>query len=301
MTETLELPDPTTLAWVEGILGPFRVVSQFGHDHGYSKLWRIEAGSDYVWLKMHAHARKWAGEVHALGHWREVSMPELLGYRDDPRAILITECPGVHAEAIEFSPAAEERLWSQAGEWLRHFHRRTNDWIGEIRPDGTPGAEPTSDASAHVAKTFYRRLKDGRDRGNLNEAEYEFAEGRFLEGLPSLEGATAHSIHRDYHPRNWLAQPDGTLTAVIDFEHARWDVVAADLNRPWDKEFYRNPRLVDAFYEAYGIPDERRSTQIQTLRLYNIVCGVVWALEVNDYEFSEFNRRALHRMMASTR
>lgn len=294
----MQLPDEATLAWVESVVGPFRVVSRFAHSHGYSQLWRLAAGSDSLWLKMHAHPHKWAGEVHALTQWADPLAPTLLAWREDPASVLLSEMPGVDAEPIAFDGPAEERLWAQAGDWLRAFHARTNDWLGNVRADGSPHGTPTDDPCAHVRQNFERRLFQGREEGLLDEREFDFARSYFEEGLSSLEGATAHSIHRDFHPRNWLAHPDGTLTAVIDFEHARWDVRAADLNRPWDKEFHRNPRLIDAFYEAYGRPDDRFMTQIQTLRLSNVVTGVVWAVEVGDLRFSEFNRAALHRMMA---
>ena len=287
----MELPDAETLAWIEGVVGPFRILSRFAHAHGYSRLWRLAVGGDAVWLKMHAHPRKWAGEVHALTHWADPLTPTLLGWRDDPCAVLLTEMPGVHAEAAGLTPEAEARLWNEAGAWLRAFHARTNDWIGDLAPDGSPSGEPTQDPCGHVLKGFERRLFQGRDQGLLDAAEADFAEGAFRAGLPSLEGATAHSIHRDFHPRNWLAHRDGRLAAVIDFEHARWDVRAADLNRPWDKEFHRDPRLIDAFYEAYGRPDARFMAQIQTLRLYQAVTGLVWAVEVGEPEFSPFQPR----------
>jgi len=295
----MELPDAETLAWVEGVVGPFRVLSRFAHLHGYSRLWRLAVGGDAVWLKMHAHPRKGAGEVHALTRWADPLAPTVLGWRDSPHAVLLTERPGVPAEAANLTSGAEARLWSEAGAWLRAFHARTNDWIGDVAPDGRPSGEPTRDPCDLVRKGFERRLFQGRDQGLLDAAESDFAEGAFRAGLPSLEGAAAHSIHRDFHPRNWLAYPDGRLAAVIDFEHARWDVRAADLNRPWDKEFHRDPRLIDAFYEAYGWPDDRFAAQIQTLRLYQAVTGLVWAVEVGETEFSLFNRAALHRLMSA--
>jgi Ser/Thr protein kinase RdoA (MazF antagonist) len=49
--------------------------------------------------------------------------------------------------------------------------------------------------------------------------------------ITSLIGKTPHTVHRDYSPRNWMCDSKGNLTSVFDFEHARWDVRAADLNR----------------------------------------------------------------------
>lgn len=297
MIPAFELPDDATMAWIGGVLGPFEVVSRFAHAHGYSKLWRLEAGGQTFWLKMHAHPHKWAGEVHALKGWAPPLSPRVVAYRNEPPTVLFTEVPGTPAESIEFSPAAEERLWREAGAWLRAFHERSNEWFGNVRVDGSPHGEPSQDPGANVRTTFENRLRQGRDRGLLDEAEVDFAKRRFEAGFPSLAGATAHAAHRDFHPRNWLASRDGELTAVIDFEHARWDVRAADLNRPWDKEFARNPRLVNAFFEAYGWPDETFMAQIQTLRLMGTVASLVWTVEVGEPEYAAYNRVALHRMM----
>ena len=296
----MELPDDQTLAWVEEILGPFRLVSRFAHSHGYSKLWRLTAGSDRVWLKMHAHPHKWAGEVHALTRWAASLMPTVLGWRETPPTVLLTEVTGVPAESLDLTHEAESRLWSQAGDWLRAFHARTNDWMGDLRPDGSSGERTTSDPGALAVEGFERRLAQGVEWGLLSPEEAAFARRAFDDGLPSLRGAGFHSIHRDFHPRNWMAHADGTLAAVIDFEHARWDVRAADLNRPWDKEFHRDPRLIDAFYEAYGRPDERFMVQIQTMRLYGIVTSIAWAQSVGDEAYCRFNQAALRRMMTST-
>ena len=227
-------------------------------------------------------------------------MPMVIAFRQEPSTVVMTEMPGVDAESVEFSPAAEARLWSEAGSWLREFHSRTNEWIGEVNPDGTPGKRTTTDPTELVRAGFANRIWDGRDRGVLDAGEIAFAEEQFATGIESLVGASIHSIHRDFHPRNWLADKEGRLTAVIDFEHARWDIRAADLNRPWDKEFHRNPQLIDAFYEAYGRPNERFMAQIQTMRLYNAVTGLVWALEVGEPAFAELNRRALQRLMGAS-
>ncbi|MBC7807672.1 MAG: phosphotransferase, partial [Akkermansiaceae bacterium] len=99
--------------------------------------------------------------------------------------------------------------------------------------------------------------------------------------------------------RNWMTDTNGQLTAVIDFEHARWDVRAADLNRWWDTDFVEKPRLAGAFFDGYrgGNPDKTLWAQIQALRLLGAAGGVVWATRVGDAPFARTNREALHRLM----
>jgi len=67
---------------------------------------------------------------------------------------------------------------------------------------------------------------------------------------------------------------------------------------PPDKEFLGNPRLRDAFFEAYGTPDARLMAQIQALRLVQAVAAIVWGVLVKEFDYSILNREALHRMMS---
>ena len=73
---------------------------------------------------------------------------------------------------------------------------------------------------------------------------------------------------------------------------------AAGLNRPWDYEFLRNPRLADAFYEGYGGLSDLLREQIETLRTMLAFTTVVWATGVGDGAFAQRGRDALARMMS---
>jgi Ser/Thr protein kinase RdoA (MazF antagonist) len=293
-------PEESVLDWMRSILGPNELVFEFGHSHGYSRLWRVEYSEGFAWLKMHARQDKCGGEIHALTHWTPQlgHTPTLIAHRNDPRAVILSEVPGVNAEELTFTSEQEERMWMQAGDWLRRLHSTRGSWFGNVNPDGTPYSEPSFDPKGFVLATFTRRIREGRDLTILSEFEIDFVEGRLREIADCLAGETPVAIHRDFSPRNWMALPDGTLTSIIDFEHARWDVRAADLNRPPDYEFLRNPRLRDAFYEGYGEPSERLKAQIEVLRLLQATAGVVWAVLVGDQPYSDRNREALHRIMS---
>ena len=295
----MERPDDETWAWVEGVVGKAVLLFHFAHDHGYSRLWRLESQNGKAWLKMHAYPHKWAGEVHALTRWAPElgRTPSVLAYRTDPEAVLLSEVAGVPAELLGLGGAEEERMWREAGEWLAHLHRRENDWLGNVRTDGTPQDRPVFDAETFVRANWESTLAKGKTSGLYDAAEIDYTEGAVRAGLPSLAGEKARAVHRDYTPRNWMARPDGGLEAVIDFEHARWDVRAADLNRPWDYEFLRNSRLRDAFYEGYGGLDEKLGAQIETIRTMLAFNSILWATGVGDGAFAQRYREALHRMM----
>ncbi|MGV3615065.1 MAG: phosphotransferase family protein [Fimbriimonas sp.] len=296
----MERPDVATLEWVEAQLGRFEIVSRYAHSHGYSQLWRLMTGGDFVWLKMHRYPRKWAGEVHALTHWAPALglSPILLASRADPPTVLLTESPGEAAGSVSLSPKAEERLWEAAGGYLRELHRKENDWFGAIHPDGSPQGVPSYDPMAMTFETFDRRIAEGEAAGLFTPDEIAFVREHAPVWIQALAGETPRAIHRDYSPRNWLTDAEGTLTAVFDWEHARWDVRAADLNRWWDVEFLRNPRLEAAFFGAYGAIDDRLRAQIQALRLSQSAAGYVWSVQVGDPAYAATNRAALRRIMA---
>ncbi|RYG26418.1 hypothetical protein EON82_03395 [bacterium] len=295
-------PDESVLAWVEDQIGPFGVVSQFAHDHGYSQLWRLAAGGEHVWLKMHAYPHKWAGEVHALTRWGPAlgKTPCGVAWRREPEAVLLSEAPGLPAESLTLDTQREERMWREAGAWLARMHTVKNDWLGNVCEDGTPHGEATTDAEAFVGANWEKTLDEGIASGLFTQSQIDFTEARVREGLPSLKGEKPRALHRDFTPRNWMVHPDGELAAIIDFEHARWDVRAADLNRPWDHEFLRNPRLKDAFYDGYGGLSPLLREQIETLRMMLAFSTIVWATKVGDGAFAQRYREALARMMAKT-
>jgi hypothetical protein len=289
-------PDTETLAWVRETLGEVRIASHFAHSHGGAQLWRLATASDHVWLKLHARRHKWEGEVHALVDWGGPLMPRLLASR--PGAVLLTECEG--DDATTLAGSAAERMWTEAGAWLRRFHARTGTWFGNVTIGGAPNGEVSTDPTFQLTKGFTMRVRQGRDSGLLDAATIAVVEKRFLAGLDAFRDAQAHSTHRDFHPRNWLAAPDGKLTAVIDFEHARWDLLAVDHIRSWDNEFLHEPRLVEAFYSGYGEPDAQFRQQIETVRLWANVVSAVWAEEVGDSAYCRQNLEGLARIITST-
>ena len=296
--------DARTRRWVEEHVGSFDIVSTYAHEHGYSQLWRLRIaggriGDKHVWLKCHRHPPKWAGEVHALTKWApELGLaPETLAWRASPPAVILSEVPGRPAQSLSLAPDQERRLWAEAGEWLRRLHSRTNPWLGGLNPDGSAHGETTTDAEGFVIEICDRRLREGHEDGLFTPEEAEFIRTRSREWATSLRGAGAHAIHRDFSPRNWMAHEDGSLAAVIDFEHARWDVRAADLNRWWDHEFLRHPELEDAFFEAYGRPDPTLQAQILMMRLLNCGGGYVWAARNNSPDYAIRLRAGLHRLM----
>ena len=306
-----DLPDTSLMSRLEEAIGPFQVVSRFAHDHGYSQLWRLQATqatqatqaeSEFYWLKCHQYPGKWAGEVYALTYWTptlNLSAPRIIAHRSEPPAVLLTEVSGQTADSIVLDPENEKLLWHAAGIYLARLHTLENPWLGASNPDGTPQGETHNDPENFLRHSIESRLAQGTAQGLFDTAEKDFIAFGAKEWSSALAGESPRAIHRDYSPRNWMTDANGNLTAVIDFEHARWDVRAADLNRWWDTDFVRKPHLAESFFDGYagGMPDENLLAQIRALRLLGAAGGVVWATRVGDTAFAQTNREALHRLM----
>ena len=109
MSDLTEVPDPDSLSWVEASVGAVRVMSHYAHGHGYSKLWRLQAGYGRFWLKLHRYPGKWAGEVHALRTWAAPLglSPIAVAWRDNPPSLLLTEAPGTMASVFSSRTRAD--------------------------------------------------------------------------------------------------------------------------------------------------------------------------------------------------
>lgn len=249
---------------------------------------------------MHAYAPKWAGEVFALRSWAsDLGLsPTVVAVREDPRTVILSERPGIAPETIDLDLSAKKRMWEAAGSWLRSLHRIENDWFGGVNLDGSPAGQKAFDPEAFVLAGYSRRIDEGEASGLLTSSEVAFVRFGIREWLGSVAGEKPRAVHRDFTPRNWMSERDGTLTGIIDFEHARWDLRATEMSRWWDWDFLRHPELIDVFFDAYGPLDERLKAQVRLMRMLMAANGVVWATGVNDLPFAQHNRDTLHRMIA---
>ena len=302
----MTLPEPF-YAWCESHLGPFQVLADCSHPHGESRVWRLKAEKDQgqYFLKAHRRAGKWEREVFAYERWLPTLgdfVPRLVAIHEgESNAILIAALPGVVMESLTLSPEQERACWQQAGAVTARLHQITNSWFGSPFRDGTPQtvAEPSA------VRFWEDRIASWIDRaeaGNhLNPEEIAFARAG-LAAINVLEGETAVAVQHDYTPRNWIVVPEtGAWSGVIDFEHACWDIRAAEFKRFYDGEFVGRPDLEEAFFTGYGaLPDARLRAQIQLMRLHNAVSSVVWAVEHNDTNFATRSHTALRRLMGTS-
>lgn len=146
----------------------------------------------------------------------------------------------------KLAPAARRALGASLGVQVARMHTIESDWVGEgVLPSlRLPGWRPYAHAQTDRLRTL-----------NLRHVSLD---------LPTLDAAAAgcHRLadvvdvgfrpglaHRDLWPPNVILAADGTVAALLDFEHARftdpaWDLVKLDLL------FLRSHPDIDATFRA---------------------------------------------------
>jgi aminoglycoside phosphotransferase len=303
---TRPLPEPLH-DWCVSVLGPgFLVVSDHAQAHGLSGVWRLHtAAGEPVYLKAATRAVKWEQEVYAYGRWVTPAFgdrsPRLLAASaDGPRALLVSALPGECMEQVAQDPVKILESWRKAGEHLARLHNlEKGRWIGGVRPDGSPTGETWNDPVEYVSWRIEDAVLRGLRDGTLRADEAEFVRAVAPEWSAALSGEPPVPTHRDYTPRNWIADPvTGDWVGVIDFEHAGWNLRVMDLCRPWSREFVGRPDLAAALFEGYagGPPDGRLRAQVAAARLWHCVASIVWAAGIGDAAFVEESRAGLDRL-----
>lgn len=191
-----------------------------------------------VIVKLHRGADRHQQEVHAYQHWTPAlgdGAPRLVAVNDDPAAIIVTAVPGRPLAETPLSPTREADAHRQAGELLRRLHAAA-----------PPRWEP--DMTAWLAERGEHWLALARD---LLPAPRRAEIRAHLRALAQLAPIPAVPCHLDYTPRNLVIQPAGDV-AVIDFEHARYDLAARDLVRLATRVWTGRPALESSFMSSYG-------------------------------------------------
>jgi hypothetical protein len=227
-------------------------------------------------------------ERHAYRHLEGEGLggtPRLLASDDARWTLLLEAWPGTSEPSLD-DPRAPD-VFEAAGRWLAGLHR--------TRPFGSDPV-PLADA-------YRLRAQRGLARAQGALAASDLAGVRALldAALPGLRGARRVPCQRDHAPRNWLVV-DGTLRAVIDFEHARDDLAEVDLV-PLAREVWPDrPDLRDAFqrgYRAAGGPADPGAPWTTALLALDAVATVAWAVRHRDAAVEAIGRRALARVLAA--
>ncbi len=291
------------LKYASQVLGQCAVVGDHTWGHRMSAVLRLRDSAGVSWiLKRHDEHERYRAEVAAYRQWVPAlgrQAPALRASSDELGLIIISAVPGRpvpwpaagagatsgagEGEAPARQAAAEAAAQHAAGALLRRLH------------DGQPAA-PWSDFGQAKADEFGRLAKAAA--GLLTSRELRAADSCVRE-LAGITGATLVPCHRDYTPRNWLA--DGDALYVIDFEWARLDAWVSDLARLELAIWAGLPDLREAFLNGYGRPlSDTDQVMLRGCGALIAIWLVIKARETRQPSFEQASRAALLRL-AGTR
>ncbi|GAA0905940.1 phosphotransferase enzyme family protein [Virgisporangium aurantiacum] len=206
--------------------------------HNGTVVLRTATGTGEVIVKLHRGHERHRQEVHAYRHWTPAlrgRTPRLIASTENPPAIVITALPGRPLAEACLSPQREVEAHRQAGELLRQLHAAGPS---RTQPDMTTWLVERGEYWLALGRAIIPANRQAEIRAHLT-------------ALSDLGPIPAVPCHLDYMPRNLLAEPSGQV-AVIDFEHARYDLAARDLVRLATRTWPSRPDLEHAFLVGYG-------------------------------------------------
>lgn len=212
------------------------VTSYPGHDG--TEVLQAATRQGLVIVKAHRSPHRHWQEVHAYQNWTSAlgeHAPRLLATCDDPPAVVLGAIDGETLSESGLDRAAEHHAHRQAGELLRRLHHAA-----------PPRPEP--DMTRWLAQRGAQWLRLAE---SVLPANQRTVIQQHLHALAALSPIAAVPCHLDYTPRNLIWTPTNTV-AVIDFEHARYDLAARDLVRMARHVWAGRPDLQEAFLDGYG-------------------------------------------------
>ena len=269
------------LAWAARALGVetrrtdrIRVAGESGAGND---VWRLESAvGDAVFLKRHGAARRHAQEVRATALWasRLGASPRLIASDAKPRLALFEAAPGEPGEEFRADRSSSPLRDGAAGRLLARLH---------ALPTADDDPVPLAAAIARRARAWAERA-----RSALDAAVVDAVVARCAAPWPAaLPPPRRVPCHRDFGPHNWLFGPAGLR--VIDWEHAREDSAAADLDRA-----LASPSVDGAaFLEGYGALAPSLAEELRRVTPLSALAQVAWAAERGDLERDRAGRARL--------
>jgi len=220
------------------MLGDFDVIGWHA-GHGRTVVMRAYSPAyGQVIIKVHRGGDRHRQEAVAYRCWTPAlgdRAPRLIALHPDPPAIAVTALPGQPLDQVILAPRLEREAHRQAGTLLRDLHQ-----AGPARHD--PGFRAILSQRG--------RYWIDRAAGRLGSEQRGELLAR-LDELAELPVSTLTPCHLDFMARNLIRVDDGTI-AVIDFEHARYDLPARDLVRLATRIWPQRPDLEEVFLDGYG-------------------------------------------------
>jgi hypothetical protein len=271
---------PLPLAdWLRSTCGPFAARHEI-QANGRSSVWRIAAADADLVVKTYAEEAPWRAETQAYHAWTAALAPyapRLIADSPEHRCLVLEAMPGVpmktlRAGTAELSERGARRIYEQTGAAARRFRDAA---VG-------PRFDASTDAVSFMAAELHRWSEpalaghglDARARESVMWAE---------RNLDAFAGLPAVPVNTDYDTGNWLVHDD-TLTAIIDFEYARWGVEDETFLPLWTRGYARLcAGCEEAFFAGYGTRfDEAARSRKRFLLIKQALVGLVYAVRGGD-------------------
>jgi Ser/Thr protein kinase RdoA (MazF antagonist) len=207
-------------------------------DHDQTTVLRAATRDGEVVVKVHHDPERHARERNAYRHWAPAlaeRAPRLLTEIDNPPTVIVTALPGAPVAELTLPPEAERDVFGQAGAILATWHAAQPP---RDTPNMTAWLADRGEQWLLLAEPILPAAKRAEIRAHLRE-------------LATLGPLPAVPCHLDFTPHNLMLAPEGAV-AVIDFEHACYDLAARDLVRLASRIWSDRPDLEDAFLARYG-------------------------------------------------
>ncbi|PSK64839.1 hypothetical protein B0E53_03213 [Micromonospora sp. MH33] len=225
--------------------------------HNGTAVLRASTSVGDVIVKCHRGHDRHRQEVRAYQHWTPAlgnSAPKLIAVSEEPLSVVVTALPGRPLAEADLDHQCEAEAHRQAGRLLGLLHN-------------TDTSQPELDITAWLAERgeYWLALA-----GELVSERRRVEIRAHLRDLAALGPLPAVPCHLDFTPRNLLytttsqegqnghhrtdgvSSLPGVAVAVIDFEHARFDLAPRDLVRLATRTWPSRPDLEEAFTSTYG-------------------------------------------------
>ena len=268
------------IGYASRVIGPCEVEEDLSWGHRASLVLRVRDAGGGRWVaKRHRERARYEAELAAYQRWAPgmgECVPRLRGFDDEGRVLVLAALSG---EPVAWP--GDVGSHRRAGAALRLLH------------DAEP-PRPWGDFQMAKLSEFEGLAPQASQL--LPVDVVDFVLGRIL-ALAELDRAPMRvPCHRDYTPRNWLA--DGERLRVLDFELAQPDVWVSDLTRLASGAWCGRPELRAAFLEGYGrAPDAEDEVVLGTCAALTSTWLIVRGHEYGEAALVDENRRILAEFM----
>ena len=214
----------------------------------------------------------------------------------DGRIIRILEyLPGLHPTHVLDSTASIDTFFGSLGRAVAHLHQARCDGFAS-HVGGTPNFPTWSQYVAYRVPQIARR---GRACTLLTQTDLSALLNEALELAQDVSAVVEPRLtHRDLYLDNLLAEPGGTVSALLDLDHAEaWDPVADFVKLQW-QVFPLYPGSAETFWSAYTTaspPLPHFDQRLRIAQILELTNNIINAEAAGDHRYALDAQRQLHQ------